>query len=103
MNTLRQLQEWYRNICDDNWEHRFGIKIDTLDNPGRSVVIDMEGTPLEKKDFSPTQAGVDVQSNPLRKNWIVCRKEEKQFRAFGGPFKLEEMLQAFLYWKNTHS
>ncbi|MDE6471389.1 MAG: immunity 53 family protein [Eubacterium sp.] len=34
MDVLNWLQEWYRQNCTDEWEHFYGIKIDTLDNPG---------------------------------------------------------------------
>jgi hypothetical protein len=31
---LEQIQNWYAGQCDGRWEHSFGIKIETLDNPG---------------------------------------------------------------------
>jgi len=33
-NLLQFLQEWYLEQCNGDWEHEFGIKIETLDNPG---------------------------------------------------------------------
>ncbi|MER6678329.1 immunity 53 family protein [Streptomyces sp. NPDC000983] len=45
------LQRWYSAQCDEHWEHEWGVKIDTLDNPGWSVRIDLEETDLEGHDF----------------------------------------------------
>ena len=41
------IQEWFFSQCNDVWEHSYGIKIDTLDNPGWSVLVDLHGTELE--------------------------------------------------------
>ena len=46
------LQDWYLAQCNGDWEHEFGIKIDTLDNPGWSVVIDLLGTNYENKKLN---------------------------------------------------
>jgi hypothetical protein len=33
-DLLRALQRWYARHCDSTWEHRYGIQIETCDNPG---------------------------------------------------------------------
>lgn len=43
MNELIWLQNWFAVQCDGVWEHAHGIKIDTLDNPGWTVHVDLEG------------------------------------------------------------
>lgn len=48
---LQWIQEWYKSNCDGYWEHMYGVKIDTLDNPGWIVHIDLIDTPLEQKEF----------------------------------------------------
>ncbi|MFD5200063.1 Imm53 family immunity protein [Streptomyces sp. NPDC058375] len=30
----RSLQGWYSAQCNEDWEHEWGGKIETLDNPG---------------------------------------------------------------------
>jgi hypothetical protein len=102
MNTLEQIQAWYRSACDGDWEHSSGVKIETLDNPGWSVAIDLSDTPLEEKPFITVENGVGDGSSPRSEDWFVCRKEGKQFRAFGSPMKLEEMLLVFLRWKDEN-
>ncbi len=34
MDLLTWVQRWYLDQCDGEWEHEWGVKIDTLDNPG---------------------------------------------------------------------
>ena len=43
---LEWLQDWYLKQCDGGWEHEYGIKIETLDNPGWKVIIDLAYTEL---------------------------------------------------------
>jgi len=51
MDTLSELQKWYEAECDGNWEHHYGVKIDTLDNPGWLVTIDLTDTNFGRKAF----------------------------------------------------
>ena len=41
---IKDLENWYFSNCNEDWEHQFGVKIDTLVNPGWRVEIDLEGT-----------------------------------------------------------
>ncbi len=51
MDILQWLQQWFSSQCDGGWEHSYVIIIDTLDNPGWCVRIDLRGTELEGKTF----------------------------------------------------
>jgi len=44
--VLVQLPQRYRGQCDGDWEHSYGVKIETLDNPGWLVTIDLTDTTL---------------------------------------------------------
>lgn len=94
MNTLKELQDWYHSNCDGEWEHDFGVKIDTLDNPGWYVDINLAGTKCENRTFT------EVKLKRGDHDWIHCRVENKVFLAEGGPENLEEVLQIFLKWAN---
>ncbi|WP_203237204.1 Imm53 family immunity protein [Streptomyces gilvosporeus] len=37
LDPLSSLTAWYTSQCDGGWEHEYGIRIETLDNPGWSV------------------------------------------------------------------
>jgi hypothetical protein len=92
MNTLARLQQWYAAQCDGHWEHAYGVKIDTLDNPGWSVTIDVEGTPLEGRPFEK------VEIDRSDADWIDCRVEKGRFQGAGGAGNLDELLTVFLDW-----
>ena len=47
MNQLTWLQSWFLEQCDGEWEHSYGVRVDTLDNPGWSLEIDLAGTALQ--------------------------------------------------------
>lgn len=53
MDNIRKLQRWYNKQCNGSWEHQYGVSIDTLDNPGWTVVIDLVGTDLESMRMEP--------------------------------------------------
>jgi hypothetical protein len=92
MKLLQDVQLWYKSQCDGEWEHQCGFKIDTLDNPGWAVTVDLNGTHLERVNFETKEF------NNSDEDWYVCRVENSQFQAFGDPTKLELLLQTFINW-----
>ncbi|MFJ5673999.1 Imm53 family immunity protein [Streptomyces sp. NPDC093097] len=40
LDPLSSLTAWYTCQCDGDWEHEYGIRIETLGNPGWSVEIE---------------------------------------------------------------
>jgi hypothetical protein len=102
MSALQGLQRWYHAQCDDDWEHSCGVRIETLDNPGWRVHIDVVGTPLEFKPFDRIEVGEDDsnfdddgrQIGP----WWTCWVEDGAWHAACGPESLESALEAFLRW-----
>ena len=95
---ISELQEWYLSQCNGDWEHEFGVKINTLDNPGWTIDIDLEGTDAEEKLFTEYSYGVGADAEGNGDEWIVCKVEKSMFNAAGGPRKLEEMIDIFLRW-----
>jgi hypothetical protein len=57
MTALDDLHHWYLAQCDGDWEHSNGISIETLDNPGWSVKIDLSDTRLDGIPFTPFETG----------------------------------------------
>ena len=92
MNALMGIQKWYSSCCDGDWEHSYGIKIETLDNPGWSVDIDLIGTPLESKPFETIKCEVNEQ------DWWHCFVENGVFRGRGGQKNLSSILETFCTW-----
>lgn len=93
-DVLTALSEWYLSHCDGDWEHQRGIRINTLDNPGWSVEINLAGTALENSKFE--EVGWEKSTD----DWTRCRVENSKFRAWGGPNNLVHMLTVFLEWKS---
>jgi hypothetical protein len=97
------LQNWYAAQCDGDWEHSYGVQIETLDNPGWYVVISLADTPLEGATFQPVD-----ESYRSEDNWIDCRlvEEHPLQQNFGGPYfwgaggahNLSEILHIFREW-----
>lgn len=90
--ALFWLQAWYAVNCDGEWEHGYGVSMETLDNPGWSVKIEVRGTELEGRSY----AGVDVERGDH--DWIKATVEDGAFRAYCGPLNLGEALTAFRRW-----
>ena len=89
------LQNWYNGNCDGYWEHMFMVKIDTLDNPGWRVSIDLLDTPLEEKIFEERKHYID------ENNWIYCMVKDGIFQGRGDSYKLKEILEIFKEWADS--
>ena len=94
MSAIDWLQRWYAGQVDGDWEHEFGVRIDTLDNPGWTLEIDLTGTSLEGQDFEARR--LDRSDS----DWINCRVEGGKFRGWGGPLNLSELVEVFRDWAN---
>jgi hypothetical protein len=97
-NILGALQVWYAAQCDDEWEHHHGIKIESCDNPGWWVKIDLKGTELEGRAFPPIAQNVDAGGFPQSDRWLWCRVEAGVWNGAGDETKLTIILQTFLAW-----
>lgn len=89
---IEWLEEWYLSNCDGDWEHCYGIKIGTLDNPGWTVSVDLHETKFEGKDFNT----IDIERS--HNDWVYCKVEKNAFKGAGGPKNLKEMLTIFRDW-----
>jgi hypothetical protein len=91
-DELRDLQRWYQGQCDGEWEHEYGVRIATLDNPGWSIEIDLAETELQDRPFVPIR---DMDSANA---WVMCRVADGRFLGDGGSLMLGRMLRVFLDW-----
>ena len=98
MSTLLRLQTWYARQCNGVWEHSSGIAIDTCDNPGWWVKINLLGTPLQTCSFTEVSEGVDAQKFALGSSWLACRVDSGTWHGAGDEAKLERILEIFLNW-----
>ena len=70
--------------------------IDTLDNPGWSIAINLEDTELEDKNFQ--QIELEYSEN----NWLICFIKNNRFEGRCGPLNLPEVLQIFRDWAESY-
>jgi hypothetical protein len=87
------LMGWYHDQCNDDWEHTYGATIDTIDNPGWSLKIDLKDTALEGQLFPRQEHNYGHQTE-----WWVCWTENHTFHGAGGPMQLGAMIEVFRAW-----
>ncbi len=96
-SALKRLSDWYASQCDGDWEHGWGFKITTLDNPGVAVDINLVDTPLASVPFKEKTDKYDSATE-----WMICSKKENRFEGRGAPSRLEDIILVFLAWAEPH-
>jgi hypothetical protein len=89
MNHLNWLESWFAEQCDGHWEHMYGVRVASLDNPGWSLEIDLAETPLE--DVVRSRHFEERNEN----DWISYELKESKFLGHGGPRNLDELVRVF--------
>ncbi|HEY9219439.1 MAG TPA: immunity 53 family protein [Phenylobacterium sp.] len=93
MDAFDWLAEWYEAQCNGDWEHSFGVTIDTLDNPGWSLKIDLAGTDYEGRLMERQSHDYEHETD-----WWTCWVEDNVFHGRGGPRQLRSLAEAFRAW-----
>ena len=89
-DVLARLQNWYSSQCNGEWEHSHGVTIETIDNPGWTVEIDLKDTRWENVSFE------DLDFERAPGDWVRCSKKDAHFKGNGDPSKLDLILNHFL-------
>ena len=89
-DLLGRIEDWYLGECNGDWEHSYGIKIDTLDNPGWLVTIDLAETKWKDLELDRTV------TQRTDTDWVQIESTKSQFIGCGGPRNLVEVLERFL-------
>jgi hypothetical protein len=97
VDILKEIQEWFQNQCDGEWEHARRITLESCDNPGWWLKIDLQGTNLENKKFKEIKTG-DFSLNMPEPPWIHLYVENGVFNGAGDAMQLENILRYFLDW-----
>ncbi|WP_194844933.1 immunity 53 family protein [Candidatus Rhabdochlamydia porcellionis] len=87
------MQQWYQTYCNGNWEHDLRIHLETLDNPGWSLTIDLEDTKLASKNFQEIE---DIDRS--EEDWISCEVKNTKFEGRCGVENLPGILKVFRHW-----
>jgi len=91
-NILKWIENWYKSNCNGDWEHMYGITIETLDNPGWDLKIELKDTSLENenRDYVLLDKGED--------DWYSWSVKDAVFSAAGDPYKLTKLLEIFKHF-----
>ncbi|EMO43853.1 Imm53 family immunity protein [Leptospira santarosai] len=83
------LMEWYQSQCDGDWEHEYGIEINTNGDRGWQVKIEVNFTELDGVVINHTliQQGLN--------DWYSFSLKDGKFLAEGDPKKLSIILEKF--------
>ncbi|MGK5594137.1 MAG: immunity 53 family protein [Parachlamydiaceae bacterium] len=90
--TLKEIQEWYESQCNGDWEHTYGVNVNTLENPGWKVTIAIAETECEGKPFP------ELVLKRTDDDWVRCSVSRSYFVGFGGPANFKEIVEIFLRW-----
>ncbi|MFG2115902.1 immunity 53 family protein [Streptomyces sp. NPDC048718] len=92
LNELEWLQSWYTAQCDGDWEHEWGVRIATLDNPGWTVSIDLDETDVADREMPRREI------RRGERDWIIAWTADGRFKVSCGPGNLIESLGLFRAW-----
>jgi Immunity protein 53 len=94
--SLSMLERWYESQCNGDWEHGYGVQIETIDNPGWRVRIDLHDT---KRQYSALERAVIARTET---DWIRYWVEKEQFQIACGPKNLSEAVEIFIQWFDSN-
>lgn len=92
VDNIIWLQKWYSNQIDGEWEHFYGVLIETLDNPGWHVKINLQDIDIGRDEMQEHRQYI------TEYDWIRCSVENHVFEGYGDPFKLDMIIQLFRDW-----
>ncbi|MFG3697676.1 Imm53 family immunity protein [Micromonospora sp. NPDC047620] len=86
---LTYLESWFVRQCDGDWEHEYGIRIETTDNPGWTIEVDLLGSDLEGRLLSRRKL------EPAVDRWVWVWSDGQRFNAACDASSLNVALQQF--------
>lgn len=88
MKITEWLSNWYNSNCNGDWEHTYGVTIETLDNPGWLFKADLCETTHEGKKIATKVSNDDD-------DWYNIHSDGAVFIGAGDPKKLELLMNLF--------
>jgi hypothetical protein len=95
ISELTWLQAWYILWCDGDWEHSYGVTIESQGTVGWIFSADLSDTALEGQPLKPGE------HRRTESDWITWELNGSFFRSFGGVWNLTEMVGIFRDWVQT--
>ena len=92
-DVLERLERWYAAQCNGDWEHTYGITIETLDNPGWNFKVELRDSYLSGRIFKEIR---ELQSSDHRE-FFHCSVKDDAFTGACPPNRLREVISIFLH------
>lgn len=89
-DVIKGVEEWFRAQCNGDWEHSYGFSIETTDNGGWYVEVDLTDTAWADRLLP---FGREERSDS---DWVQVEIRERKFIGSGGISNLGEILWYFL-------
>ncbi|WP_167932219.1 immunity 53 family protein [Streptomyces spiramenti] len=96
MSNLKDIQQWYAAACDGDWEHSYGIRIETTDNPGWIISVDLARTALYGRMCEMEDECTDG-------SWASAKSDGIEFVAGCDPSSLERAIGYFVEFAAAES
>ena len=90
--SINFLQEWHKTCFNKTGKKDHRIIIETLDNPGWWVEINLKDTQYIDKQFDAIK---ELEDDDI---WIYCVVKDNQFQAASSPQNLNSILNIFCKW-----
>jgi hypothetical protein len=88
-SVFEKLQNWYATNCDGDWEHEYGVRIETTDNPGWVLIVDLQQTDLYGRMWSREEIS-------RSESWVSAKSDGKKFISACDPRSLERAIGYFI-------
>jgi hypothetical protein len=93
-SDFKWLIDWFYSQCDGDWEHEYGIILETTADPGWSLSISISETELEKQHF------IEQKKYVHKDDWFHCYVEAGELKGFCGIHDLQVLLHVFRKWSD---
>jgi len=94
-DSLTLLQAWYAIQCDGAWEHEYGVSIETIDNPGWFLKLDLRETGVDGSTFAKREV------HRSKNDWFIAHVVDERFEVACGPLNLGEVIHQFRMWATS--
>ena len=92
---FRDITAWYQRHCNDSWEHQHGVRLETLDNPGWLLTVDLNHTNLQGGTMTEVREGIAPEDHPVSPRRIHCSVTANQFRGACNPTQVARLFHIF--------
>jgi hypothetical protein len=101
--NFHDIIEWYQAHCDDSWEHQYGVRLETLDNPGWQLTVDLIHTDLEGRTLVEVREGIAPGDHPDAPLWIHCFVRDNKFQGACDPTQVARLFDVFTHFRASNA